>query len=73
MIIGIIGYGIVGKATEKSFTTGHEVIIFDLDNGSFDDILNCDLVFICMSTNTIKDLEIFILRFRLVLMLQIVI
>ena len=58
MIIGIIGYGIVGKATEKSFTTGHEVIIFDLDNGSFDDILNCDLVFICMSTNTIKDLEI---------------
>tara|TARA_B110000285_G_C15126905_1_gene620814 strand:- start:1947 stop:2660 length:714 start_codon:yes stop_codon:yes gene_type:complete len=58
MKIGIIGYGIVGKATEKSFTSGHEVIIFDLDNGRFSDMFDCDLVFICMSTNSIQDLDI---------------
>ena len=58
MRIGIIGYGIVGKATEKSFTKDHEVVIYDLDNNTFNHMTDCDLVFICMSTNTLEDLGV---------------
>jgi UDPglucose 6-dehydrogenase len=57
MKIGIIGYGIVGKATEKTFTSGHDVVIFSIDRGSFNDLLQCDLVFICMPTNNLDDLD----------------
>ena len=57
MKIGIIGYEIVGKATEKTFTKGHEVVILSLEQGSFDDLLLCDLVFICMPTNNLHDLD----------------
>lgn len=58
MNIGIIGYGIVGKATEQTFIEDHKLTIFSLDKGLFKNLLVCDLVFICIPTNTIDDIEI---------------
>ena len=58
MNIGIIGYGIVGKATEQTFIKDHKLTIFSLDKGLFKNLLVCDLVFICIPTNTIDDIEI---------------
>ena len=52
MKIGIIGYGVVGKAAEKTFLEKYEVIKFDkyFHYDSFDSLLLCDFVFIMVPT-----------------------
>jgi UDPglucose 6-dehydrogenase len=51
-MIGIIGYGVVGKALHKSFKNDVVVNIYDPMKGHTDDISNCDVVFICLPTPT---------------------
>lgn len=61
MKFGILGYGYVGKATHKSFLDDREAIIydtqFDIDKKI---IYDADTVFICIPTNTDKDVDIII-------------
>lgn len=48
MKIGIVGYGIVGKATERRLA-GNEFFILDPPLGFNDDISECDIIFICIN------------------------
>ena len=52
MKIGIIGYGVVGKAATKTFERKYEIVKYDkyqnLD--SFELLLECDFVFIMVPT-----------------------
>ena len=48
MKIGIVGYGIVGKATERRLA-GNEFFILDPPLGFNDDISGCDIIFICIN------------------------
>jgi UDPglucose 6-dehydrogenase len=61
MKFGILGYGYVGKATHKSLLNDGEAIIydtqFDIDKKI---IYSADTVFICIPTNTDKDIDIII-------------
>lgn len=51
-MIGIVGYGVVGKATKFSLFPQEEVIIHDLTyNTQLSDISDCRLVFICIPTD----------------------
>ncbi len=52
MKIGIIGYGVVGKAAEKTFSKKFEVIKFDKYHkyDRFESLSNCDFVFIMVPT-----------------------
>ena len=61
MIIGIVGYGFVGKAT-KMFSTNDEYMTFDLNkdlcypkNITINDLIKCDLIFISVPTPMNKD------------------
>jgi UDPglucose 6-dehydrogenase len=55
---GIIGYGIVGKATHKSLLKNKTVLIHDLlHNTSLEELASCDTVFFCIPTSSIDDLE----------------
>jgi len=57
-MIGIIGYGVVGKSTKLSLFPDQKVIIHDIAyNTEFDEILKCDLIFICTPTSNKKDVE----------------
>lgn len=57
MIFGILGYGVVGKATEKSFLADKEIVIHDIAyNTTFDTLKNCDVNFICIPTDTTQDI-----------------
>jgi len=57
-IFGIVGYGIVGKATHKTILKDKEVCIHDLlHNTSFDILKTCDVVFFCIPTASSQDLE----------------
>ena len=52
MQIGLIGYGVVGKAAYNTFSKAFEVVKYDkyqsLNN--FEELLNCDFVFITVPT-----------------------
>lgn len=54
MRIGVIGGGTVGHATARCFMENHEVRVFDtnpaLRTHSGDQVLECDIVFICLPT-----------------------
>ena len=52
MIIGIIGYGVVGKAADKTFTKHYETIKYDKfqDLSNFNDLKKCEFVFIMVPT-----------------------
>lgn len=53
MKIGIIGYGIVGKATEFGLKRGHSVFVFDkyaFTPNSIQKVLDCSIIFICVPT-----------------------
>jgi len=52
MKIGIIGYGVVGKAASNTFEKAYEVIKYDKfqDLDSFEDLIQCDFVFIMVPT-----------------------
>ena len=47
--IGIIGYGVVGKATHKLLGEGNNISILDPEKGYKSDITNCDIIFICIN------------------------
>ena len=52
MRIGLIGYGIVGKAAEKTFMNKYKVIKYDkyLESDTFEELLICDFIFIMVPT-----------------------
>jgi UDPglucose 6-dehydrogenase len=53
-MIGIVGQGFVGNAVYQKFKHYYEVKTFDLDesksNSTFDEVANCDYVFVCLPT-----------------------
>ena len=52
MKIGIIGLGSVGKAAYSTMREYHEVTGYDIDGrGNWNDILETDVVLVCVSTN----------------------
>lgn len=52
MKIGIIGYGVVGKAADNTFAREYEIIKYDKyqDLDTFDSLAECDFVFIMVPT-----------------------
>lgn len=54
MKLGIIGQGFVGNAVYQKFKKYYEVRTFDLDwtkaNSTFEDVVECDYVFVCLPT-----------------------
>lgn len=61
MKFGILGYGYVGKATHKGLLKDQKAIVYDI-TFSMDkkEIYKSDIVFICIPTNTYKDIDIII-------------
>lgn len=58
MKCGILGYGYVGKATHESLVKDCAVEIYDLlFENKKDNLYDCNVVFICIPTNEIKDIE----------------
>jgi nucleotide sugar dehydrogenase len=47
--IGIVGFGIVGKATKKALRNDVNISILDPAIGHTDDISYCDIIFICIN------------------------
>jgi UDPglucose 6-dehydrogenase len=63
MKIGIIGYGVVGKAVHNSLPENHEVYTYDIG----DKLKKCDAYFVCVPTptrNGDQDLNILHTRLR---------
>jgi len=52
MKIGIVGFGVVGKAAYSTFSDKYEVVKYDkfFKYDKFEDLLNCDFVFIMVPT-----------------------
>ena len=54
MTLGIVGQGFVGNAVYQKFKKYYEVKTFDLDetkrNATFEDVAECDYVFVCLPT-----------------------
>ena len=50
--LGIIGYGVVGKAAAMTFSKKYEIIKYDKYQSlsNFEDLLACDCVFIMVPT-----------------------
>lgn len=58
MIYGIIGYGVVGKATHDSILKLNSVLIHDIAfNTSLNDLKSCNILFFCTPTSSINDLD----------------
>lgn len=60
MKVGVVGGGVVGKATARAYLEfADQVCVYDLDPNrrthSMDDVLACDVVFICLPTPGGKD------------------
>lgn len=57
--IGIIGYGVVGKATARVWMEHADVKVFDIDDNKktheFAEVAQCDFVFICVPTPANRD------------------
>ena len=47
--IGIVGYGVVGQATQRMVGKDNNIHIFDPEIGHTGDITDCDVVFICIN------------------------
>ena len=56
MKIAIVGYGIVGQATENTLKTKYldNLIIHDPGKGRIGSYLDADLIFLCVPTDTVK-------------------
>jgi len=56
--IGVIGCGFVGKAVAKGFAQFSDIKIYDIDQKkathTFDEVVNCDFVFLCLPTPMIS-------------------
>lgn len=59
MKIGVIGIGVVGTAICRGYAElGHEVFKHDIKlNTSIEDVLNTDIIFLCLPTNSTKEGE----------------
>ena len=57
MKIGVIGVGVVGTAIKRGFEDlGHEVKIHDIKfNTSIRDVINTDILYLCLPTNSNED------------------
>jgi len=56
-MIGIIGYGVIGKTTHKVLFPNENVKIHDVIlNTNLSDLFNSDIIFICIPTNNNSDL-----------------
>ena len=61
LTFGILGYGIVGKATHKALLKDQKVIIHDLSLGTDEKSLSqCDYIFICIPTVCQQDIDLLI-------------
>ena len=52
MLIGIIGYGVVGRAAEATFSIEYDVLKYDKFGNfdSFESLINCDFILIAVPT-----------------------
>jgi len=58
-MIGIVGYGIIGKVTHVAFFPDKRVIIHDSSHqSSLTDVFSCDLIFICVPTKDKNEIDI---------------
>jgi len=58
-MIGIVGYGVVGKTTHQTLFPEKEVVIHDSSHGTYlKDVFFSDLIFICVPTNNKKEVDI---------------
>ena len=57
MIIGVIGLGVIGRANKAGFEfNGHKVVTHDkLERSTMYDVLNADLLFLCLPTPSNSD------------------
>ncbi len=59
MRIGVIGGGVVGMATARSYIENHEVRVHDVvrerSTHRVDEVMDCDLVFICLPSPKLAD------------------
>lgn len=61
MKLGIVGYGIVGKATHKGLLNDSTVVIHDISTGTtIEDLHSCNYVFFCIPTDTETSIQILI-------------
>ena len=67
MKIGIVGYGVVGKANAQGFEElGHTVVVHDkILNTKINDVLDCDICFVCTQENAVEDVvkELFLYHY----------
>lgn len=64
--IGIIGYGIVGKATHKGLLSEQSVIIHDIRlDTKLEDLYVCDYAFFCIPTDTEASIQLLLEEIRL--------
>jgi UDPglucose 6-dehydrogenase len=59
---GILGYGYVGKATQKGLLNDRDVVVYDTASKDTNksDLYEADTIFICIPTNDDKDIDIII-------------
>ena len=58
--VGIVGYGVVGKATHFAFLQHLDPVIYDLglpSSSTLSEVKQCDYVFLCIPSNNTSDLE----------------
>ena len=61
MKLGIIGYGIVGKATHKGLLNNCPVMIHDLHTGTtIEDLYICNYVFFCIPTDSDASIQLLV-------------
>ena len=65
MKFGILGYGYVGKATHKGLLQDQKALVYDTTFDIEKNIIyDADTVFICIPTNTNKDIDIIIAEIK---------
>jgi UDPglucose 6-dehydrogenase len=56
--LGILGYGVVGKATHKGILNNVDIAIYDVAlDFKFNDLADKDFVFVCIPTDSNKDID----------------
>ena len=56
-MIGIIGYGVIGKVTHEALFLSDDVLIHDISmDTKITDLFGCDIVFICTPTDNESDI-----------------
>lgn len=56
-MIGIIGYGVIGKVTHEVLFPSENVLIHDIKmDTKISDLFGCDIIFICTPTNNESDI-----------------